>query len=121
MRRRCVKVQVASPASLPSSSTADSASPQRNTSRRPSSLGVDDTKIIEVAGLGRGYQRSMAAHHHPAGGASGDLVTEMLDATGLRLCRIRITEPTRESFRVRIKAPQSVDATRSVRSTSRWE
>ncbi|MDT5339161.1 MAG: 6-phosphofructokinase 2 [Mycobacterium sp.] len=36
----------------------------------------------------------------PAGGASGDLVTEMLDAAGLPLQRIRIAEATRESFTV---------------------
>ncbi len=36
----------------------------------------------------------------PAGGASGDLVTDMLDVAGLPLRRIRIAEPTRESFTV---------------------
>jgi 6-phosphofructokinase 2 len=36
----------------------------------------------------------------PAGGASGDLVTEMLEATGIPVRRIRIAEPTRESFTV---------------------
>lgn len=36
----------------------------------------------------------------PAGGASGDLVTELLDATDLTLHRIKISEPTRESFTV---------------------
>ena len=36
----------------------------------------------------------------PAGGASGDLVTEMLDAAGLPLRRIRTAEATRESFTV---------------------
>ena len=36
----------------------------------------------------------------PAGGASGDSVTDMLDAAGLPSRRIRITEPTRESFTV---------------------
>jgi 6-phosphofructokinase 2 len=36
----------------------------------------------------------------PAGGASGDLITEMLKAAGLPLLRIRIAQPTRESFTV---------------------
>lgn len=36
----------------------------------------------------------------PAGGASGDLVTEMLEAAGLPSLRIRIAVPTRESFTV---------------------
>ena len=36
----------------------------------------------------------------PAGGASGDLVTDMLNAAGLPSRRIRIAEPTRESFTV---------------------
>jgi 6-phosphofructokinase 2 len=36
----------------------------------------------------------------PAGGASGDLVTELLEAAGVPLQRIRIAEPTRESFTV---------------------
>jgi 6-phosphofructokinase 2 len=36
----------------------------------------------------------------PAGGASGDLITGMLDAAGLPLHRIPIAEPTRECFTV---------------------
>jgi 6-phosphofructokinase 2 len=36
----------------------------------------------------------------PAGGASGDLITEMLDAAGIPMRRIRIAIPTRESFTV---------------------
>ncbi|MEV3901518.1 1-phosphofructokinase family hexose kinase [Mycobacterium sp. NPDC050551] len=36
----------------------------------------------------------------PAGGASGDLVTHMLEATGLPVRRVPISEPTRESFTV---------------------
>lgn len=36
----------------------------------------------------------------PAGGASGDLVTELLEAADLPMSRIRIAEATRESFTV---------------------
>lgn len=36
----------------------------------------------------------------PAGGSTGDLVTAMLTDSGLPLCRIRIADPTRESFTV---------------------
>jgi 6-phosphofructokinase 2 len=36
----------------------------------------------------------------PAGGASGDLITDMLTAVALPTHRIRIAEPTRESFTV---------------------
>ena len=36
----------------------------------------------------------------PAGGASGEVVTTLLDAAGLPFRRIRIGEPTRESFTV---------------------
>ena len=42
----------------------------------------------------------------PAGGASGDLITDMMTASGLPLRRIRIAEPTRESFTVNERRTQ---------------
>src|SRR6516164_11148716 len=53
-----VNVQVAMPATVHSSNTADSASPQRNTSSRSSSWGVDNTRILE-------WSWSMAARRWP--------------------------------------------------------
>jgi 6-phosphofructokinase 2 len=55
---------------------------------------------INVARVAHALGASVVAMF-PAGGASGDLVTEMLDAAGLPMRRIRIAELTRESFTVR--------------------
>jgi 6-phosphofructokinase 2 len=54
---------------------------------------------INVARVGHALGAPVVAMF-PAGGSSGDLVTELLDTAGLPLCRIRTTESTRESFTV---------------------
>jgi 6-phosphofructokinase 2 len=54
---------------------------------------------INVARVARALGATVVAMF-PAGGASGDLVTSLLDAAGLPLSRIRIAEATRESFTV---------------------
>lgn len=54
---------------------------------------------INVARVARALGASVVAMF-PAGGASGDLVTDLLDRAGVPLSRIRIAEPTRESFTV---------------------
>lgn len=54
---------------------------------------------INVARVARALGAEAVAMF-PAGGASGDLVTELLEAADVPLCRIRIAESTRESFTV---------------------
>jgi 6-phosphofructokinase 2 len=54
---------------------------------------------INVARVARALGAEAVAMF-PAGGASGDLVTELLEAANVPLCRIRIAESTRESFTV---------------------
>jgi 6-phosphofructokinase 2 len=54
---------------------------------------------INVARVARALGAAAVAMF-PAGGASGDLVSDLLEAAGLPLCRIQIAESTRESFTV---------------------
>ena len=54
---------------------------------------------INVARVAHALGASVLAMF-PAGGASGEVVTELLGATGLPFRRIPIAEPTRESFTV---------------------
>lgn len=54
---------------------------------------------INVARVARALGAAVVAMF-PAGGASGDLITELLESAGLPLHRIRTAEPTRESFTV---------------------
>lgn len=59
----------------------------------PGGGGINVARVAQVLGT------SVVAIF-PAGGASGDLVSGMLDAAGVPVRRIPIAEPTRESFTV---------------------
>ncbi|MDR3659858.1 MAG: 1-phosphofructokinase family hexose kinase [Mycobacterium sp.] len=59
----------------------------------PGGGGINVARVVQALG-------ASAVAIFPAGGASGELVTTMLDAAGLPVRRIPIAEPTRESFTV---------------------